>query len=54
MKVNNNILIIGLLISLGISMYNLNSINDLKGETDGDQTNKTYIKPAPPNKQITQ
>ena len=44
----NNILTIGLLITLGISLYNLNSINNLKGETEETDSNKTFIPPAPP------
>jgi hypothetical protein len=44
----NNILTIGLVITLCIALYNMNSINELKGETEITDSNNTYIKPAPP------
>ena len=44
----NNILTIGLVNTLCIALYNMNSINELKGETEITDSNNTYIKPAPP------
>ena len=44
MKVNNNILAIGLVIAIGISLFNFYSISTLKEESVEKENDKTYIK----------
>ena len=51
MKVNNNILAIGLVIAIGISLFNFYSIRTLNESYGEKETDKTYIKPAPLNNQ---
>ena len=51
MKVNNNILAIGLVIAIGISFFNFYSIRTLNESYGEKETDKTYIKPAPLNNQ---
>ena len=54
MKIKNEILLIGLAITLAISIFNLNSISSIKDElSNKNDSNKTFIPPAPKNEKIS-